>query len=170
MKPALLALLGALVLAFVPTTVEGSVGSGGTTSASTGREKSPRPSRKAKPKKVRAGEHHDNGDVSVDNDPDSGGEATIDPDEGSSTTATTVRTSTGFKGSVSGVDGNDAIHLGAANLATVNGIGGNVYLSGGSDVTINNLGGEGAMSMTIHMTSGTTITVPPGSQGVRIQG
>jgi hypothetical protein len=114
--------------------------------------------------KVKPGEAHTNNDgVTVDNDSDSTGNATIDPKDGSGNSQTDVDTQTGFEGDISGIDNNDTVDLGSSNDVNVSGTGGNVSASGGSTVNVSNTGPVGGGNINVTLPSGTTINVGPGS-------
>ena len=115
-------------------------------------------------KKVKAepGETVCNNDgVCVANDPNSTGDAYIDPGKGHANSATTITTKSGFTGDISGMDANDTANLGSNATATVTGEGGTVNVSGGSTVTVSNTSTTG--STTVNMSSGTSVTIPAGS-------
>jgi hypothetical protein len=119
-------------------------------------------------KKIKPGEDGCNQDgVCVDNSDESSGNAYIDPAEGSTSSDTTVTTQSGFEGEITGLDGTDSANLGSNNTATVTGTGGDVSLGGGSTVTVNNSGGTGSSDITVTLPSGTEVTVPPGSTGIK---
>lgn len=114
--------------------------------------------------KVKPGEETTNRDgVTVANDKESSGDATIDPKGGCGKegSKTKVKTKTGFEGSISGLDGNDSVDMSSGADATVSGSGGDVTISNNSEVTVTNAAGGG--NMTVHMPSGSEVTIPPGS-------
>ena len=112
--------------------------------------------------KVKPGDTHCNSDdVCVVNNKGSGANAYIDPSKGNGNSKTRVNTQTSFEGSVDGIDSNDTVNFGSGNTASVTGNGGTVNVSGGSTITATN--GTAGGNMTINLPSGSSITVPPGS-------
>lgn len=142
--------------ALPPVSMQGSV-SGGKTPIKT------EPAGNSK-HKVKPGESYTNNDgVTVDNDDASGGNATIDPANGSGNSSTQVNTKTSFEGDISGLDSNDTVNLGSSNTANVSGTGGTVNVSGGSAISVSNTSVAGGGNMTVNLPSGSSITVGPGS-------
>lgn len=88
-----------------------------------------------------------NGDISVTNDPDSGGQAKIQPGghNNPDSTSTTVQTYNHFVGAITSTEAGDVVTIGNNNTAWVSGIGGVVnVLQSGSTVTVSCTGGAGA--------------------------
>jgi hypothetical protein len=123
------------------------------------------PAPKDKKAKVRPGDTHTNGDgVTVTNDKESTGDATVDPKEGNAESDTTVVCKTGFQGTVSGLDFTDTVRIRSNSTATVtSNDGGNVQLSGGSTVTVTNTSGDGGRPINVTTGGGTSVSIPPGS-------
>lgn len=114
--------------------------------------------------RVRAGQSHSNNDgVKVENNQGSDGDAYISPKQGNANSETKVRTRSGFRGKVTGIDKNDTVEVGSNNDATVEGDGGKVTVGGGSRVTVTNKATAGGASIEVTLSTGSVITVPPGS-------
>jgi len=119
----------------------------------------------AKAEVVKPGNSGTNGDTDVNNDANSQGNASITPKgEWPDSTSTEVKTKSGFKGTIGGIETGDAANLGPNNTATVYTNGGNVSVGGGSTVTIDNT--NGTASVTATLPSGATVTVPGGSMAI----
>jgi len=104
-----------------------------------------------------------NGCLSVTNDADSGGLATITPAETDDCEGanTKVTTTGNFKGTVDDLSDGETVNLGTSNDVTVNGNGGTVNVSTGghSTVTVNNASGGSPMAVNV---GGSSITLQPG--------
>jgi len=117
--------------------------------------------------KVKAGESHTNeAGVTLTNDKNSRGNATIDPKKDNANGKTAIDTRTGFKGSVSGATADTTIDFASSNEATVSGQGCRVKVSGNCTITIVNTAEEGDADgdITVELASGATITVEAGSR------
>lgn len=114
---------------------------------------------------VNPGNCHDNGDVKVCNNADSGGKATIDPKtaNGGDAESTEVVTKTNFKGSVEGIETGDTVDVGSSNTASISGTGGNVHAQGGSTIAVTNTSAPGGSSINCTLPGGSTVVVGPGS-------
>lgn len=114
--------------------------------------------------KTKPGESVSNNDgVTLSNDAQSNGDASLDPKGGTASCNSTARTKTGFKGTIDGLDTGDSAILASSNTATVTGTGGYVSVSGGSVVTVSCVSAPGATAMTVGLPGGSTATVSPGS-------
>lgn len=115
-------------------------------------------------KTVTSGNSHDNSDVQVTCDVDSGGNITVDPETGTATSDSNIVFKTGAKGSVAGIEAGDTVSVRSNGRATVSGTGGTISI-GGTDarVTVTNTAPVGGSNITVTTASGTTVTVPPGS-------
>ena len=108
-----------------------------------------------------------NGDVQVDNNTDSQGDATIKPgNAGEDPTHSTVSLKSGFKGSVTGVDGgqddSDTVTCGSNVTAGIQASGGTVNIQqGGCHVTVENI--SSSNSVTVNLAGGQQSTIPPGN-------
>ena len=112
--------------------------------------------------KVKAGESHTNGDdLTVSTNKGSKGKATVYPKDGDHRSQSTVNTSTGWAGEISGLDGNDTVNLGSSSDATISGDGGAVVMGSGS-ATITNDGKPGGPPIHVTRADGSTHDVDPG--------
>lgn len=112
--------------------------------------------------KVKPGETHTNGDdLTVSTEADSKGKATVYPKEGDERDVSTVNTSSGWHGEISGLDSNDTVNLGSSSDATISGTGGAVIMGSGS-ATITNDGKEGGPSIHVTKADGSTTDIAPG--------
>ncbi len=115
--------------------------------------------------RVEPGDCYTNGDdVEVCNTGDPGdGDFTVDPVNGSSSSATTVEAKNGAEGTVENIDSNDTVNCAHGSNVTISGTGGTVNANSGSSgsVTNTNTAGGGGASITINVGGG-TVTVPPG--------
>ena len=91
------------------------------------------------------------------------GKITINPQSGSTSSATTVDFKNDAKGTVTGIDGNDTVNTANGSNATISGTGGAVNVGSGStgNVTNTNPVGGGGASITVNIGGG-SVTVPPG--------
>lgn len=113
---------------------------------------------------VKPGSEHTNADeVVVQNARGSNGNATVKTVAWFETHKTTVRTKTGFSGTIKKIDSDDRVELGSSNVATVSGEGGTIKMQGGSTVTVTNTSEPGGPQTTVELPGGTTVTVSQGS-------
>lgn len=119
------------------------------------------PNALVKRKIVKPGACWNNGDVQLCTSANSRDSASISPETGASDSATTVRTQTGWIGTVDGVDANDTTAFGGSSSGTVTGSGGTVTLSGNCNLTAVNA--AGGPSMHVYKPDGSVIHVPPGT-------
>ena len=117
------------------------------------------------PLKIKPGNSDCNGDICVDNDANSNGDAKITPKVAPNGDATksTVTTESGFKGDVTSVESGDTVNLGNNNVSSVSCSGGTVNVGNGSTTTITNAGGSNTNSVNVVFTSGASATIGPGS-------
>jgi hypothetical protein len=105
-----------------------------------------------------------NGDVSVVNEGERGdGNATVTPAPGDANSMSTVTTKNEFKGSISGIETGDMVHLGSNNSANVSTSGGNVSTGNMYMGTISNAGPPNMASTRIEPPAGEPFLLAPGS-------
>jgi len=114
--------------------------------------------------KVEPGECHTNGDgVKVCNTGSSGdGDFTVDPKNGSSSSATTVEAKNDAEGTVENIDSNDTVNCANGSNVTISGTGGTVNANSGSSGSVENTNPAGGANITINIGGG-SVQVPPGS-------
>lgn len=160
------AALGLLALAFAPMSAMSGTSAGGGTAA----PGTVNPS--GNTLTVPAGTTNGNGDVNVTNSSDqvgSNAKAFITPKEANENASSTVRTQSGFSGTISGLESGDSVELGASNgdsenfQALVYGEGGSVTVGSNSHITITNTGSPGGPNINVTLPGGSQISVQPGS-------
>jgi len=115
--------------------------------------------------KVMPGEEHGNNDTCVANQNRSGNKCiSVTPALGGPSSETDIRVDSHVECAITGVDGNDEVHLGGDVTADITCSGGTINMAGGgTTLTLRVTSVTGAEHARVNLLSGATLWVAPGS-------